>query len=112
MPVTNLTAVVASRIRDKRRALGLTQAALAESAEVSTELVSRIERSRCLPSVLTLIAFAKALHTSPNELLGYEQPKRARELDDLMAVMRSLPTARRREVHRIAEALARYERRR
>jgi transcriptional regulator with XRE-family HTH domain len=109
--VPDLTAVVASSLRNRRRALGLTQAGLAEAAEVSTELVSRVERARCLPSVTTLVAFARALGCSPNDLLGFERSKAAaREAEELWTLLQALPNARRKEVRRIAEALARYER--
>ena len=109
--MADLTEVVAGQIRARRLAHGLTQAALAEQAGVSTELVSRIERARCLPSLPTLVAFASVLHTTPNDLLGFETPTRGgRDLDAIVNVVRRLPSPRRKEIRRIAEALERYDR--
>jgi transcriptional regulator with XRE-family HTH domain len=109
--VAELASVLGTRLRNGRKAAGLTQALLAQRSGVSTELVSRIERGRCLPSVPTLVAFARALGSTPNELLGF-QSEDAPEVTALLTLLRGLPASRRREIHRIAEALATYERQR
>lgn len=110
--MAELKEVVGERVRARRRQLGLTQARLAEAAHVSTELVSRIERGICLPSVPTLVAFATTLKTTPDWLLAFEVPgRKARELDALVDAVQRLPAPRRREIQRIAEALAQYDRR-
>ncbi len=101
---------IAKRMRERRRALGMTQAQLAEAAGVSAELVSRIERARCMPSVLSLVAFAEALATTPNDLLGFGEARAASELDTLCSMLATLPPERREEVRRVAEALAHYAR--
>jgi HTH-type transcriptional regulator, cell division transcriptional repressor len=109
--VADLTRLVAGRLRQRRKDLGLSQAALAERAEVSVELVSRIERGLCLPSLTTLVRFCDAMSMTPNVLLGYDQAAPERDADRLIAKLRALPKARRREIERIAEALAHYEKR-
>lgn len=110
--MAELTEVVGGRVRTRRRQLGLTQAQLAEAADVSTGLVSRIERGVCLPSVPTLVAFAATLKTTPDWLLAFEPPgRRPKEFEALVDAVRRLPAVRRREIRRIAEALAIYERR-
>ncbi len=101
---------IAGRIRDRRHALGLSQSGLAESARVSPELVSRIERGRCLPSVPTLVVFAQVLRTTPNHLLGFAEPSEDRDLSAIVDAVYSLRPAQREEIRRIAEALARYRR--
>lgn len=106
--MAELVDLVAERVRSRRVALGLTQAALAEASGVSTELVSRIERARCLPSVPTLVAIAQALETTPNHILGWEARTSGAEIDALVAVVRRMPAQRRKEVRRIAETLAGY----
>ncbi|MFW5876119.1 MAG: helix-turn-helix domain-containing protein [Myxococcota bacterium] len=108
--MADLTRVVSSRVRKRRKELKLSQAALAERVDVSVELISRIERARCLPSLSTLVRLCDALSLTPNELLGYEAPATEREAERITAVLRAMPSARRREVERIAEALAQYER--
>lgn len=100
---------VSIRIRERRHALGLSQSGLAELASVSPELVSRIERGRCLPSLPTLVTFANVLRTTPNDLLGFEQPLANEELRPLLEAVNALGPAQRAEIRRIAEALAKYQ---
>ena len=107
--VTPVAKSVSVRIRERRHALGLSQSGLAELAGVSPELVSRIERGRCLPSVPTLVEFANVLRTTPNDLLGFEQPLDDEELRPLLDAVNALGPAQRAEIRRIAEALAKYQ---
>ena len=100
---------VAVRIRARRHALGLSQSGLAEQAGVSPELVSRIERGRCLPSLPTLVTFSNVLRSTPNDLLGFEQPLAEEELRPLLDAVNALGPAQRAEIRRIAEALAKYQ---
>ena len=78
--VDQLRKAIAKETRTRRQARGLTQAALAEEIDVSVEMVSRLERGRCFPSVPTLVALARALGTTPDELLSFPRPKHSREL--------------------------------
>lgn len=103
-----LTTSLSTRVRERRRALGLSQSALAELASISPELVSRIERGRCLPSVPTLVCIARALRTTPNDLLGFEARLHADGTRPLMGALTALDAPRRTEILRIAEALAKY----
>jgi transcriptional regulator with XRE-family HTH domain len=58
-------------LRRRRKALGLTQDALAERARLSTHYISAIENGRIKdPSLSTLAALAKALGTNVGELVG------------------------------------------
>ncbi len=100
---------VSIRIRERRHALGLSQSGLAELAGVSPELVSRIERARCLPSLPTLVTFANVLRTTPNDLLGFEERLADEELRPLVEAVKALGPAQRAEIRRIAEALAKYQ---
>lgn len=52
--------VVGERVRSVRRTLGLTMAQLAESASLSTAMLSRIENGRTSPSLSTLNRLARA----------------------------------------------------
>jgi transcriptional regulator with XRE-family HTH domain len=106
---TPVTKGVSTRVRERRHALGLSQSGLAELAGVSPELVSRIERGRCLPSLPTLVTFANVLRTTPNDLLGFEQPLADSELRPLLDAINALGPSQRAEIRRIAEALAKYQ---
>ncbi len=102
------TTSLSTRVRERRRALGLSQSALAELASISPELVSRIERGRCLPSLPTLVSIASALKTTPNDLLGFEPPLSEEGSRPLVGALTALDPPRRGEILRIAEALANY----
>ena len=52
--------VVGERVRDARRALGLTMAQFAETAEISLGMVSKIEHGQPSPSLSTLTSLAHA----------------------------------------------------
>jgi len=65
----NLAARLGRNIAEKRKALGLTQAQIAERLEVDTETVSRFERGVSLPSLPTLERVALTLGTSIADLL-------------------------------------------
>lgn len=60
----------ASNLVRRRRALGLTQEAVAAGAMMDQSQYSRIERARVDPSVRTLTRIARALRTTPSELLS------------------------------------------
>ena len=53
----------------RRRALGLSQDAVAAAATMDQSQYSRIERGRVDPSIRTLTRVARALRTTPSELL-------------------------------------------
>ena len=55
-------------IRRRRQDLGLTQADLADAAEIANETVSRIERGRLTPSVDIAERIAQALGTTVVQL--------------------------------------------
>jgi transcriptional regulator with XRE-family HTH domain len=60
------------RLKDQRKAVGLTQDELAEVADRSTEAISKMERGLTFPSVGLLITLAEKLNTSVDFLLGTE----------------------------------------
>ena len=62
-----------ANIARRRKAMRLTQAQLAESLDVDTETLSRFERGKHLPSLLSLERLAGLLHATVADLLA-EQP--------------------------------------
>jgi transcriptional regulator with XRE-family HTH domain len=74
--VDSLEIRLARNIAARRKALGLTQAQLAEKLGVETETLSRFERGKHLPSLATLERLAGLLQVTVSELLA-EQPKMA-----------------------------------
>lgn len=63
----------------RRKALGLTQAVVAERLGVDTETLSRFERGKHVPSLLTLERLAAILSSTCAELLDEHAPEPASE---------------------------------
>lgn len=61
--------VVARNLRRARRAVGLSQEALAEKAKVDRSYVSRVETGKVSIGLDTLAALARAVGVAPSELL-------------------------------------------
>lgn len=61
---------IPANLRRLRVAAGLTQAELAEEAEIANETVSRLERGRIEPSIDLLRRLARALRVSESELVA------------------------------------------
>ena len=67
--MNNIRETFAKNLRENRRKCGLTQAQLAERAEVSTHYVALIELARNIPKVDTIERLANALNVEIYELL-------------------------------------------
>jgi transcriptional regulator with XRE-family HTH domain len=66
-----------ARIRKERE---ITQEQLAESVDVATETISRLERGVSVPSLKTLEKISWALHTSLRDLLDFEYPQKPKDI--------------------------------
>ena len=66
-----------ARIRKERE---ITQEQLAESVDVATETISRLERGVSIPSLKTLEKITWALHTSLRDLLDFEYPLKPKDI--------------------------------
>ena len=62
--------VVGERVRDARRALGLTMAQFAEVSEISLGMVSKIEHGQTSPSLSTLTRLAHAAQVPITAFFG------------------------------------------
>lgn len=67
---------IGQRIRQRRRARGMTQAALGRALFVSKQAVSKWETGRVVPDLQTVERLAAALDCPPQELLGGSQDAR------------------------------------
>ena len=67
----NLAYKLGNKIRILRKAVGLTQAALAEAADISINFMGCIERGERAPSIETIDKLAKALNISPKEFFEF-----------------------------------------
>jgi transcriptional regulator with XRE-family HTH domain len=68
--------IQATRLRDRRKALGINQAALAVLIGVNQGQISRYESGETIPSSDILAALARALQTSADWLLGLEEERK------------------------------------
>lgn len=75
----DITLSVARNIGERRRALGLTQAQLAERLGVDTETLSRFERGKHVPTLKNLIRLAGLLQTTVAELLVEDKQQPSEE---------------------------------
>jgi transcriptional regulator with XRE-family HTH domain len=66
--MAGLRTILAANLRKHRRTLGISQAALAEKADISTNYVAMIELERKFPSPEMLERLAAALEIEPQEL--------------------------------------------
>lgn len=60
------------RVRERRLAANLTQAALAEAGELHRTFIGSVERGERNVAILSLRKIARALRTTPAELLKEE----------------------------------------
>ncbi len=57
---------IGQKVRQVRKAKGLTLSELAKSVDLSTSMISQLENSRMIPTCLTLFKIARALEVSMN----------------------------------------------
>lgn len=70
--MAELRKVLGLRLRQARKVRGWTQAALADNADLSLDMIGRLERGQVAPSLDTVERLAVALSISPASLLGGE----------------------------------------
>ena len=69
-------------VRQLRRALGLSQEALADRAEIHRTYIGGIERGERNPTLTTIARLADALRVPPARLLGAEGPQKIEGADE------------------------------
>jgi transcriptional regulator with XRE-family HTH domain len=102
------------RLQNIRKARGLTQVQLAEAAETTQRAVSYYETEAGFPPAPAVIALAKALGITTDELLGVKPPKVERVSDDSEArrqwkrfqMIATLPERDQKAVIRLINSLA------
>ena len=68
--------IIAENIRKERRRLGITQAELAERADVSLDTIKSVENGRRAMSLDTYLNIVHALESSPMVLMSQKHPKK------------------------------------
>lgn len=70
--------LLGKRIRELREEAGMTQAELAEGAELSDNFIALLERGRTTPSLKTIEAIAKTLNVQISELFAFHSPLKSK----------------------------------
>jgi transcriptional regulator with XRE-family HTH domain len=98
-----------SSLRQSRRSRGLTQAQLAEAADLSLEMIGRLERGLTTPSFETVAALAAALHVAPSVLFGARpteiKGERHEALERINKLLASSSDAELKRAERVLNAL-------
>lgn len=68
--------IIAKNIRRERKRLCISQAELAERADVSVDTIKSVENGRRAMSLDTYLSIVQALETTPLALMSREQPER------------------------------------
>ncbi len=69
------------RLKYFREKARKTQREIAEESGCTPNYISYVERGKSKVSAIIVMAYAKVLHVSPNELLGYEDNRK--EVEDI-----------------------------
>ena len=100
--------LIGKRIADLRKGKGMTQAQLAEQAEITNNFLSHIERSYSIPSLETLVRLCDALGVTPDAvLLGTATEQAAYLADEFTGKFLACTPAQRRFILEMMEALGR-----
>ena len=97
-----------ARLRDQREAAGLTQALVAERADINASYVGLLERGEREPSLTTLLGLCDAVELSPVDLFSNTAPasrQEPREVTQLRSIIASWSQRQRTSLVRIAKEL-------
>lgn len=76
---------IGTRLLAFRKKVGMTQAELAEAADISDRAYADIERGSTNMRTETLLRICKALHIAPDEILTEDPPSLSSKQDELIA---------------------------
>ena len=99
-----LETIIGQNIAKYRIRAGLTQAQLAEAADISSVFVSRVERGQKMMKVATLRSIAQALHVSCDALLSSGQLEADRE--NILFMLSQQTPENLSRIERVVRALA------
>ena len=82
--------LIGRRIAQRRKALGLTQARIAEQCDISDQYLSNIERAVSIPSTEVIMRLAAALDTTPDEFLVGTARQEGEEWKNVAQLLRTM----------------------
>jgi len=105
----NINRLVGKRIRELRKASGMTQAELAEAAELEVETISRLEQGTRGATLDSIDRIAQALGIGLKEFFDFKQIRPevipSRKLLRLYRLLEKLPELELKKVYKIARIL-------
>lgn len=108
------TRSILTRLKKAREARELSQAAVAELAEVETSYIGLLERQQRVPSLDVLFRIAEAVGVPPSELLSdadIPPPRDPAEVEELRALIYRWPKEQQRALLAIAKQIERVRQR-
>lgn len=108
------TKKILARLKKAREARGLSQARVAELAQVETSYVGLVERRKRIPSLPVLLRLAEAVGVAPAEFFsdaGLPPPRDPVELEELRALLLGWSRDQQRALLRIAKQIDRVRQR-
>ena len=97
-----------------RRSRGLSQPELAEISDLSTQVISNLERATAVPSIDTVCKIARGIGIDPRELFSAgltNEISTASEVSKLVALMETFDQSLAKEALIILQSLSRLRRR-
>jgi transcriptional regulator with XRE-family HTH domain len=94
-----ISRTVSKRLRQRREALGLSQADVAERVDVNPSYVGLLERGERVPSLDVLLKMCAAVELTPAELFADASPKPSKdppETAQIRAILRAWSPAHRK----------------
>ena len=105
----NINRLVGKRIRELRKSCGMTQAELAEAAELEVETISRLEQGTRGVTLDSIDRIARALGVGLREFFDFKQIRLevipSRKLLRLYRLLEKLPEPELKKVYKIARIL-------
>ena len=89
--IQTLAAIVGTNISNRRKKIGMTQAALAEMLEIGSDSLSRVEKGLVAPRFQRLANIAMTLDCSVADLFRTSSDPLSVKLDTLADMLRPLP---------------------
>ncbi|MCD6334629.1 MAG: helix-turn-helix transcriptional regulator [Candidatus Latescibacteria bacterium] len=104
----NIRKLISARIRELRKSKGLTQAQLAELAELSVDEIGAIERAVSTPTLETLDKLAPALKIPLAHLLNFAEESAGPASQEIESLRLYLRTKNPEDIRFISEMMRRF----
>jgi transcriptional regulator with XRE-family HTH domain len=95
--------IFAKRVKLLRERQRMNQAQLAEASDLTPAAISQIEAGDRVPAFKTILALAKALKTTPDDLMGIETSQLDPSLQELSGLFKDLKEISPEDLEKVKE---------